>query len=271
MTTSELISYIKKQINDNISKDEIISKLLNAGWHRDDIEEGFSEVESEAEPMIYSQRSSDKYREPLVEVEPVEEITVIPTEKIEEKVESQPELKQEVKKEEKMEAEPKIEQNIEIPGTKEIEVFNIEISKTVEPKEGIVTPEKPKSETPKIWTPMKIPVKEHTETIIPEIDKKEEISMENQDGLLPTLMPKAVVDSFGQGNKENTFGENTEIRKEEPVIKNSIISELPKMAMLSSYQNDVLSLNKIKEEDIKQLCKHCNYEYTEEESTWATI
>src|ERR1035437_5652342 len=53
MITSELVSYITKQIQNNVSKDLIISKLIDVGWHREDIDEGFSSI--------------DKYREPLVE------------------------------------------------------------------------------------------------------------------------------------------------------------------------------------------------------------
>lgn len=48
MTTSELIYYIKKQIAKNVPKDLIVSKLINVGWHMEDIDEGFSKVESES-------------------------------------------------------------------------------------------------------------------------------------------------------------------------------------------------------------------------------
>jgi hypothetical protein len=40
MITPDLIEYIKSQLNKNISKDLIISRLTDAGWHMEDIEEG---------------------------------------------------------------------------------------------------------------------------------------------------------------------------------------------------------------------------------------
>jgi len=51
MITSELISYIEKQIQNNVAKDIIISKLISAGWRIEDINEGFLGI--------------DKYREPI--------------------------------------------------------------------------------------------------------------------------------------------------------------------------------------------------------------
>src|SRR3989339_936674 len=73
MINSDLISYIKKQIDNNLSKDLIISKLIGVGWHREDIDEGFSTIEreqaSEPKPKIstpsYSKDFFDKYREPV--------------------------------------------------------------------------------------------------------------------------------------------------------------------------------------------------------------
>lgn len=41
MTTPELISFIKSQLAKNLSKEEITSKLVTAGWYKTDIEEGF--------------------------------------------------------------------------------------------------------------------------------------------------------------------------------------------------------------------------------------
>ncbi len=47
MTTLELIEYIKKQLDKNISKDLIIPRLFQAGWRMEDIEDGFKEIEKE--------------------------------------------------------------------------------------------------------------------------------------------------------------------------------------------------------------------------------
>ncbi len=46
MITQELISYIERQSIKNISKDMIIANLLRAGWHKEDIDEGFLTIES---------------------------------------------------------------------------------------------------------------------------------------------------------------------------------------------------------------------------------
>ncbi len=47
MITIELIEYIKQQFSKNVSKDLIISRLSQAGWHKEDIDEGFLSIESE--------------------------------------------------------------------------------------------------------------------------------------------------------------------------------------------------------------------------------
>lgn len=167
MTTSELISYIRKQINNNTPKDLIISKLIDAGWHREDIDEGFSKLE--------------------------------------------PELKQET---------PKIEVKNELP----------------------------KMETPKVWVPHNLPIMEKPRTMV--VEEQELELPAKKEELIPTLMPKIVINSFGSVNREN-FG-----KKEEPIApsnpsKDYSIKDLPKSAMLSSYKSDLMSVNKTKEEEIK--------------------
>jgi hypothetical protein len=49
MITSDLIAYIKSQLNKNISKDSIISELSKVGWYIEDIQEGILSVEAEME------------------------------------------------------------------------------------------------------------------------------------------------------------------------------------------------------------------------------
>jgi len=44
MITPELIEYLRKQKGKNIPRETIFSKLSNAGWHQEDIEEGFSKM-----------------------------------------------------------------------------------------------------------------------------------------------------------------------------------------------------------------------------------
>lgn len=84
MITSDLISYIKKQQDNKISKDLIISNLRSVGWYEEDIKAGFEEAESnrKVEGYMYPEKTtkdsekfnekdyqsssiSDKYREPV--------------------------------------------------------------------------------------------------------------------------------------------------------------------------------------------------------------
>ena len=58
MTTESLIDYIKKELNKNVSKELIISRLSGVGWHMDDIEEGFSMItsnESTSLPLVFNE------------------------------------------------------------------------------------------------------------------------------------------------------------------------------------------------------------------------
>ncbi len=172
--------------------------------------------------------------------------------------------------------------------THDIEIFNLEISQPETIKEtkiDILTAELPKIETKpfekyKIWTPMKAPIKEiipteeqkvKTEIIIQNkelLAKEEEVlndksinidnmnetpelikpkDVVNHEELLPTLMPKMVVDSFGSINKTNIT------KPEEPTAfvetsKNFLFNNLPKTAMLSSYENDFSSISKEEKE-----------------------
>ncbi|HAE36951.1 MAG: hypothetical protein UR85_C0009G0040 [Candidatus Nomurabacteria bacterium GW2011_GWF2_35_66] len=52
MITSDLIEYIKIQLNKNISKDLIISRLSQVGWRAEDIEEGFLSIETSLTPPV---------------------------------------------------------------------------------------------------------------------------------------------------------------------------------------------------------------------------
>jgi hypothetical protein len=233
MITSELISYIRKQINNNIPKDLIISKLTLAGWHKEDIDEGFLSVEQEL-------------------------VSVAQTPKNEE-------LKNEVSN---------------------IEIFNTELPVGEYPE--VVTT---LSGAPKIWTPMKAPIKEQTQnqevfsdlnlktepkkeiepsvvvpveqedTVFPteteNNDKKLEVInpkyFDKKEELIPTLIPKIKVDSLSQINTEHITPQNNPVTQEEKVpIKNSIINNLPQSAMLSSYESDLMSINKTREEVLKK-------------------
>jgi hypothetical protein len=91
MITADLISYIKKQQDNNISRDLILVKLATAGWHIEDINEGFDKVaeirerenrlfsendnkeaESREEADYQSMSLADRYREPIdLDAEPL--------------------------------------------------------------------------------------------------------------------------------------------------------------------------------------------------------
>ena len=70
MITPELVKYIETQTKENVAKDTIISKLVSSGWHREDIDEGFTKIASPeikiAAPV--ARATPDPYREPTVDV-----------------------------------------------------------------------------------------------------------------------------------------------------------------------------------------------------------
>ena len=79
MITPDLIEYIKSQLNKNILKDLIVSRLLQAGWHQEDIDEGFlsikstfKEIEKPIVAPIEVDVSVDKKEINLTKEEPVE-------------------------------------------------------------------------------------------------------------------------------------------------------------------------------------------------------
>jgi hypothetical protein len=241
MTTSELISYIKKQISLGLSKELIESKLVGAGWHKEDVAEGFLSVEQESK--------KDEYREPVIEAkQPEPKVEPKPEPKPE--VEIKPELKPEP--EPKLEVEPKLEPKLEPKPETEIEEYKVEI---------------PEREVPKIWVPRMAPIireevkveevkkdaeigtkiainkieikKEEpkkTEDINkkPEPEKVQNIMM--GDEFIPTLVPKPTVDSLSQPKTDQPV--------EKPEQKDSPVKDLSKIAMLSSYKKDLLSVDR---------------------------
>jgi hypothetical protein len=69
MTTPELIEYITKQKEKNISKEIIVSKLSASGWRMEDIEEGFSSITNQEITKLPEQQKivKDPYRESPIE------------------------------------------------------------------------------------------------------------------------------------------------------------------------------------------------------------
>lgn len=258
MITSELISFIRKQIESNIPKDIIISKLIGVGWYREDVDEGFSSVELEVKSEIFSpeiklsndkeiassaihrgggEEIVDKYHEPLVGDNIFEikrkshkiETPIVETPKvwipirIPVKEIAPSAIRQGGGKEDNLDVKTEITQ---------IEIQNLELQTKKEDKLG-----QPKE--------------------IRNFDKNKTLDIINpkyfnkKEEFIPTLMPKAVVNSFGSINKNNLTKPNSPIVSNEP-SKNSFSNNLPKIAMLSSYPKDLLSLSKIKEKNIKK-------------------
>lgn len=171
MTTSELISYIEKQIQNNISKDIIISKLIGAGWRIEDINEGFTTIEAKSKTID------------VINEAPVEKNII----------------------------------------------------------------ETPKIETPKIWTPMSVPVVENKkkEELIPNLIPKTEATPATVLPIVnPIITPVAPVEVVASGMPLKVDGIDS-ILNEQP--KNYQISDLPKIAMLSSYKKDMMSVGNTEE------------------------
>jgi len=288
MITSELISYIRNQIKNNTSKDLIISKLINVGWHVEDINEGFFSIESELkyQSTINTENINEK---PSINPEPVV------TENNKDVVDK---YHEQIEGDNIFTVENKI---------KKIETPIVEDKKTEIPKIEIPVVESPKTEIPKVWTPMSVPIKETPTPVISqentkvnnieiksqntqvetqnlelqgrkpdinmysrELENKSQpqnevkdskttssvVDLQNPDkskGFIPNLIPKMPVNSFNYENK------NIPVKPENnnPVVssgtpRSSLMNNLPKIAMLSSYQNDLLSANKINEEVVQK-------------------
>ena len=289
MITSELVSYIKKQIENNISKDLIISKLIGVGWRREDIDEGFSSVELESKPEIYNIKIDTRVKPKEIVKEVINISPVIDKGRVIDKY-------HELLEGDSIFSIEKVSHKTEAPieETPKVEVAAIETPIAEAPIVETPIVETPivethMTETPKVWTPMNVPVKEKLPTENVEQEVKKEITtqveiqnLELQTGkedkssqskeiksfnktshliktkpigksemFIPSLVPKSVVNSFGSINKNNLIKpENTINTNESP--KNSFSNNLPQMAMLSSYSKDLLSINKAKEENVKQ-------------------
>ncbi|MDE2030744.1 MAG: hypothetical protein KGI58_00585 [Patescibacteria group bacterium] len=110
MITEDLIVYIQTQLRKNTPKDIIISRLLSAGWHRDDVDEAFAKINPPT-PSVVQQptqpksfyvstlssidsfsKNPDPYREKISPNEPEPKIEEIKdTIKVEPKIELKPE------------------------------------------------------------------------------------------------------------------------------------------------------------------------------------
>lgn len=227
MITQELISYIQKQTIKNTPKDLIIVNLLKAGWHKEDIDEGFLIIEKKQK-------------------------------------------------------------------NNEIEIFNKELPKGQESKTEIISDKT--VETPRVWVPMGMPIKEAEKVEISNLDLNDELNEPSEkveiinpkyfdvkEELIPTLIPKTQTNSpeiilpetkitspEALSSKVENGSPEVGLTKKEistPSVvlpktesslsvdnlnssakKNSLAKNLPQSAMLSSYKSDLLLVDRTEEE-----------------------
>lgn len=169
MITLDLIEYIKSQLNKSISKDLVVSNLLEAGWRIEDIQEGFLRIEQvKIEEPEEAKKNIDKYREPADGTDPL----ALKTEVVEEKkdksaldllkiwvptniqpviIKEEPIIVEEVKRiepegpkskldeiKEIVEKEMKVAEKVEFSTSKELEPYNLEIKEKEKEKEKII-------------------------------------------------------------------------------------------------------------------------------------
>ncbi|NCU28827.1 MAG: hypothetical protein EOM85_04125, partial [Candidatus Moranbacteria bacterium] len=305
MITADLVSYIRKQLENDVSSDLIVSKLEKVGWLREDIDEGFEKVREQKEredritqntPVKKNNEDSssiepslgDRYREPIdLDAEPLakKEIPVIEKKKniIDDKtkievnigiLDSKMELvKNEIKTEDKSVL---VENNLT---EKRTEIIS-------EPKEPVVEPilddkeiEAPRRED-KIWLPKNIPVKEISarddnekdQIVVQNIELPQASKEEKADLALvkeeirpveikmEETAPIVKVDEINLINREaqslldaqaevmrskitgNISEDIKELPKEEKELpKNYNLENLPKIASISTYPNDMIN------------------------------
>lgn len=71
MITGDLIEYIKSELNENVSKNLIISNLIQVGWMIEDINEGFASVEASMESIPVAELTPKEEPKPINNPEPV--------------------------------------------------------------------------------------------------------------------------------------------------------------------------------------------------------
>lgn len=216
MITEELLSYITRQLKSGTSRDVIISKLIGAGWNFEDVKDGFSKVDIYHEPLF------DEKEEPVNRIEinknvekkfkPVQIESVKVTTQVEPKATTEAAIVLDTK---------------ELPKGEPEEIIK---------KEEVTLSSNP--DLSKVWVPKSIPVKEKASienNIKTDIKEKEPV----------TPVSKTIIDSFNHVDNSESFlnnlppKENTEIPSSQ--------KDVSKIAMLSSYQNDMRSLRGEKE------------------------
>ncbi len=272
MITEDLIEYIKNQTANNVPKELIISRLIQAGWYKEDVEEGINKVippiklnetESKIKEKTANNYVIDPYHEPIGSIESKPIAMTKPTidpvnEKTEEKISKEIDsIKTEIsqEKDKKIWTPSAIKPIIEeISQTKNKEK---ETTKTDEDK-PIIKPIN--TETLEVFqNELKAPQKTiktfSAKPIINSI-KSKNYELETTPPIIPKLIPK-------DKNKPTSQIDKTKptLQKVETIISPSItpktknpekVDNLSKIAMISSFSKDYNSANKLKKEVSKR-------------------
>lgn len=195
MITPQLVLYIKKQLANNISKELINEKLLKIGWHQEDIDDGFYNVNLEVKSEIHISNLNNEL-EQNIDIKKVWTPTTIP-------VLDKPTIKIE-KTPTKDENHNITTQNLEIEAHRDIVLENKSDNK-----------------------------KENGGNNLLDLVKQESLNKHVE--FIPTLTPKPENDPLFMVNKVNLINKESSIGK----LENPINNNLPKMAMLSSFNDDL--------------------------------
>jgi hypothetical protein len=232
MITNELIEFIKSQLNNNISRDLIISQLLQVGWKQEDIEEGFLNIEAPLSSVASTQIKENINIEPLGtetkkeedKVDPYREIPLIVDPSSDKAYEDKTPVISTIDKIAPMKVwtpiniEPKIveikkeEKAIEFSPSNKIEPFNIEIADNNNQTNANFQPvfETPKSD-------------QENSDFLPNINKNPVMNIPVQ----PIVEPFQKITPTAQ-----------------PIYKNTTTDVVHKNAMISSYSQDILAASK---------------------------
>ncbi len=172
MITSDLIEYIKSQLNDNVSKELIISNLIEVGWKVEDINEGFASIEPITK-IIQPVETVIKEEVKLSE-QPKEDKNTDPYREFPDGID--------IEKENPYQVDNKADKN-NVLETKAEPLITTEIKQEVysnQSKKNITESLDQKNQSFKVWTPSSIKpkeeifpkLKEEKEELIPKIENK---------------------------------------------------------------------------------------------------
>ncbi len=278
MITKDLIEYIRNQTDQNTPRALIISRLAKAGWHLGDIQEGMNNVVStdKLEPEINQEDNKnynvDPYREVMTNdsegiVQPSLSLNSVEVNKTEDSkinTEKEKTIPIETKKEEIIKAKkeevakiwtPSAIKTIEEPEvqTKNILDYEDKIEAVVKPvntetievfQDELKAPRKLESNKPSLKNKVdNIDSKINKTEVIPNLIPKSKI--ENKSELIPPIIKSTPAIS-----KVETIV--PPLKKPEDKDSKPTTDILSKIAMISSYSNDIVSASKLKKKVLKK-------------------